>query len=119
MKIAPGIWVLGLASFLTDVSSEMIYPMLPLFLTQVLGAGMASLGLIEGIAEATAGLSKIYAGVLSDRLRRRKPLILLGYGLSGVMRPLIGLAVSWWMVLFFRYVDRVAIYTSLPLLVWC
>jgi MFS family permease len=107
MKIPPGIWVLGFASFLTDISSEMIYPLLPLFLTQVLGAGMASLGLIEGIAEATAGLSKIYAGVLTDRLKTRKPLILLGYGLSGVMRPLIGLAISWWMVLFFRFVDRV------------
>ena len=106
-KIAPGIWVLGFASFLTDISSEMIYPLLPLFLTKVLGASMTSLGLIEGIAEATAGLSKIYAGVLTDRLRRRKPLILWGYGLSGAMRPLIGLAVSWWMVLFFRFADRI------------
>jgi MFS family permease len=101
------VWVLGLASFFTDFSSEMIYPLLPLFLTSVLGATAIQLGVIEGIAEATASLFKVFSGILADRARRRKPLVVLGYGLSGVFRPLIGIAQSWHIVLLLRFADRV------------
>jgi MFS family permease len=98
---------LGVASFLTDLSSEMIYPLLPTFRVTVLGAGAFSLGVIEGIAESTASLLKVFSGLLSDRVRRRKPLVLAGYGLSGAARPLIGLAAAWPFVLAMRFSDRV------------
>jgi MFS family permease len=97
---------LGAVSFFTDLSSEMIYPLLPVFLVGVLGASAVSLGLVEGVAEATAALLKVVSGVWSDRLRRRKPLVLAGYGLSGLARPLIGLAWAWPVVLFLRFTDR-------------
>ena len=98
---------LGVVSFFTDVSSEMIYPLLPLFLASVLGAGPAVLGLIEGVAESTAALLKVVSGRWSDRARRRKPLIVAGYGLAGAVRPLIGLAGSWPAVLALRFADRI------------
>lgn len=98
---------LGLVSLLTDLSSEMIYPLLPAFLTVVLGAGAASLGVIEGVAETTASLLKVASGYAADRWKRRKPLVLLGYGLSGACRPLIGAAASWVGVLGLRFGDRV------------
>jgi MFS family permease len=98
---------LGLVSFFTDLSSEMIYPLLPVFLVGVLGAGALSLGIIEGVAESTAALLKVYSGVWSDRVRRRKPMILAGYSLSGLARPLIGLAHVWPVVLLLRFADRV------------
>jgi len=98
---------LGVVSFFTDVSSEMIYPLLPLFLASVLGAGPAALGMIEGIAESTAALLKVVSGRWSDRVRRRKPLIVAGYGLAGAARPLIGLAGSWPAVLTLRFADRI------------
>jgi MFS family permease len=98
---------LGVVSFFTDVSSEMIYPLLPLFLTSVLGAGPAALGVIEGVAESTAALLKAVSGRWSDRARRRKPLIVAGYGLAGAVRPLIGLAGSWTAVLGLRFADRI------------
>src|SRR4030065_7863 len=83
---------LGLVSLLTDLSSDMIYPLLPVFLTVTLGAGPAVLGIIEGIAEATASLLKLFSGAWSDRLGRKKPLVVGGYLLSSVARPLMGLA---------------------------
>lgn len=98
---------LGLVSLLTDLSSEMIYPLMPLFLTTVLGAGALSLGLIEGVAESTAALVKIAGGYLSDLTGRKKPFLYAGYGLAGFCRPLTGLAGSWPMVLFLRFADRV------------
>ncbi len=98
---------LGWVSLLTDLSSEMIYPLLPVFLTGVLGAGAAALGVIEGVAEATASVLKVVSGFWSDRVRRRKPLVLAGYGTSGAARPLIGLATSWVGVLALRFADRV------------
>ncbi len=98
--------VLGFVSLLTDLSSEMIYPLLPLFLTSVLGAGAAALGLIEGIAESTAAVLKVVSGIWADRSRRRKPLIVAGYCLAGAARPLIGLASGWTAVLILRFVDR-------------
>lgn len=101
------VWILGFASFLTDISSEMIFPLLPLFLTEVLGTSTMALGAIEGVAEATASLLKIYSGVLTDRTRQRKKLILIGYGIAGVARPLIAFAGSWVSVLFLRFIDRI------------
>jgi MFS family permease len=98
---------LGLVSLLTDLSSEMIYPLLPAFLAGVLGAGPALLGIIEGVAETTASFVKVVSGYGSDRLHRRKAFVLAGYGLSGACRPLIGLASSWLGVLGFRFGDRV------------
>ncbi len=99
--------VLGTVSLLTDLSSEMIYPLLPLYLSTVLGAGALSLGLIEGVAESTAALLKVVSGVRSDRSGRRKPLLAFGYTLSNAVRPLIGLAGSWPLVLLLRFADRV------------
>jgi len=97
----------GVVSFFTDVSSEMIYPLLPLFLASVLGAGPAAFGLIEGVAESTAALLKVVSGRWSDRLRRRKPLIVAGYALASAARPLIGIAGSWPAVLALRFADRI------------
>ena len=110
MKTDPSrrsVLALGWVSLLTDVSAEMIYPLLPGFLTKNLGAGPAAVGLIEGIAEATASLTKIGSGVWSDRVRRRKPLVLLGYGIAGIARPLVAFAHVWTQVLAIRFADRV------------
>ena len=98
---------LGVVSFFTDLSSEMIYPLLPLFLTTVLAAGPRALGVIEGVAETTAAGVKLLSGLWADRLRRRKPLVVAGYSLAGLVRPLIGLAGSWLAVLLLRFADRV------------
>jgi MFS family permease len=105
--IGGNVLVLGLVSLLTDISSEMIYPLLPLFLTVTLGAGPAFLGLLEGAAETTAALLKLAAGLASDRLPRRKPLVLAGYTLSSLARPLIALATAPGAVLAIRLADRV------------
>ncbi len=104
--ISRTIWLLGAASFFNDLSSEMIYPMMPLFLSAVLGAGTIHLGLIEGLAESTAAFLKVLSGVWTDRLRHRKPFIHLGYLLAGISRSLIGTAQSWPMVLGLRFFDR-------------
>jgi MFS family permease len=97
---------LGLVSLLSDVASEMIYPLLPLFLTSVLGASAAAIGTIEGFAESVASLLKLASGWLSDRVRR-KPLVLFGYGLAAIVRPLIGVATSVSQVMAIRISDRV------------
>ncbi len=101
------VWMLGFVSLFTDLSSEMIYPLLPVFLSTVLGATALELGVIEGVAEATASLLKMISGMWTDRVQRRKPLILLGYSVSGMFRPLIGLVQSWQGVLLLRFLDRV------------
>ena len=98
---------LGAVSFLTDASSEMIFPLLPVLLATIPGAPAATLGLIEGIAEATAAAVKVVSGRLSDRSPRRKPLVVAGYGLSSIVRPLIALATAWPHVLLVRFVDRI------------
>ena len=98
---------LGLVSLLTDLSSEMIYPLLPVFLTATLAAGPAALGLIEGVAETTASLLKLFSGAWSDRTGRKKPLVLAGYGLSTLARPLVGFASGWGHVLAVRFSDRI------------
>jgi MFS family permease len=97
----------GWVSFLTDFSSDMIYPLLPLFLKSVLHTSASFIGLIEGAAETTASLLKLASGWMSDRWRRRKSLVLLGYGLSSVARPLVALAGAGWHVLAVRVADRV------------
>lgn len=99
--------VLGLVSFLNDTASEMITPLLPLFLTATLGAGPAIVGLIEGLAEATASLLKLVSGRLADRGWNHKRLVLGGYSVSNLARPLIGIATSWTWVLTLRFLDRV------------
>ena len=108
LKGVPGAAIaLGLVSLLTDLSSEMVPAYLPAFLSLTLGAGVWVLGLIEGVAEFTASVLKLYSGLWSDRVTRRKPMVVLGYGLSCLIRPLIGLAPTWPVVLLFRFSDRV------------
>ena len=85
---------LGLVSLLTDVSSEMIYPLLPLFLTRVLGAGQTYVGLVEGAAESAASLTKLFSGWLADRLGKRKSLVVAGYTFSTFTRPLVAFALA-------------------------
>jgi MFS family permease len=105
--ITGNVLILGLVSLFTDISSEMIYPLLPLFLTTVLGGGPAFLGVIEGVAESTSSVLKLVSGIMSDRVRERKNLVLGGYGISALARPLIALASSPLAVLFIRFADRV------------
>lgn len=106
-RLPTNVWVLSAASFLTDVSSEMLNNLLPLFLYNVLGVGTAIIGLIDGIAETTASLVKIYSGVFSDRIGKRKPLTISGYLLSTLAKPFLYLATSWGWVLGVRFVDRI------------
>jgi MFS family permease len=105
--IPRGIWALGFVSLFMDTSSELVHSLLPVFLVSVLGASMTSVGLIEGVAEATALVTKIFSGTLSDYLGRRKALTVLGYGLAAVTKPLFPLAGSVSMVLTARFIDRV------------
>ncbi len=105
-KLPASVWLLGWVSFFTDLASEAIYPLLPLFLTRVLGAGAMSLGIIEGVAEAANSALKIVSGRLSDRWNVRKPLVLGGYTLSSFMRPLMAVASTWVHVLAIRFGDR-------------
>lgn len=105
-KLPKNVWAMGLVSLFNDISSEMVYPITPLFLKNILGAPAAIIGLIEGVAESTASLLKLFSGWLSDRLRKRKAFVTGGYALSGISKVLIGLAYSWPFVLFARLVDR-------------
>jgi MFS family permease len=106
-RLEPGVVTLGWVSFLTDIASDMIYPLLPDFLTRTLGASPAALGLIEGVAETTASFTKVASGAWSDRIRHPKRLVVFGYLLAAVVRPLVGLAQSWSQVLAIRFTDRV------------
>jgi MFS family permease len=106
-KIPAGVWVLGFVSLLMDVSSEMIHSLLPLFMVTVLGASALTVGVIEGIAESTALLVKVFSGVLSDYLGRRKGLAVFGYALGALSKPLFALATGVGMVLTARFMDRV------------
>jgi MFS family permease len=105
--IPRGVWVLGCVSLLMDVSSEMIHSLLPVFLITALGASALTVGLIEGAAEATALIVRVFSGVLSDYWGKRKPLALLGYGLGALSKPLFALAPSAGFVLAARLIDRV------------
>jgi len=104
--ISKNVFVLGLVSFFNDVASEMIYPIVPIFLTSILGAPVAIVGLIEGIAESTASILKVVSGWLSDKLQKRKPFVVAGYSFSAISKILLSLAFSWPFVLFARFVDR-------------
>ncbi len=113
----PGLWrryrglprnvfAIGLVSLLNDASSEIIYPLLPVFLSITLGASPAVIGLIEGAAESVSSLLKLFAGHFSDRLGKRKVIVVVGYALANLMRPLLALATSWRQVLTIRFADR-------------
>jgi MFS family permease len=107
LKLPRAVWLVGLISLVNDSASETIYPLVPLYLTSVLMAGPKTLGLIEGIAEATSALLKLASGVIVDRTRRVKPWIVGGYALAGFARPLMALATSWPGVLAIRFADRI------------
>ena len=107
IKIPRTVWALGVVSLFMDLSSEIIHALLPLFLTATLGVSVAMVGLIDGIAEATASISKVFSGYISDRMGRRKPLILIGYGLGALSKPFFPLAGSAAVVLGARFADRI------------
>jgi MFS family permease len=107
MKIPRTVWALGVVSLLMDLSSELVHGLLPVYMTVVLGASMVAVGVIEGIAEATASILKVFSGALSDRLGRRKPMVVLGYGLAALSKPLFPLAGSVALVAAARFMDRV------------
>jgi MFS family permease len=106
-KLPKQVIILSLVSLFTDMASEMLYPITPIFLSSVLGASMAVVGLIEGLAEVTAGLLKGYFGVLSDKLSKRSIFVVLGYSLSAIAKPLPGIIPNTFTVLFSRVTDRV------------
>jgi MFS family permease len=101
------VWLLGWVSLATDSATEAIYPLLPFFLTRVLGAGAVSLGVLEGAAEAVNSILKIVSGRMADRSPRKRPLVLFGYGISSIARPFIALATTWTQVFIVRVLDRV------------
>lgn len=107
MSLPRTVWLIGLISLVNDSASDMLYPLIPIYLASVLMAGPRALGIIEGIAEATASLLKLFSGVIVDRTRRTKPWIVFGYGLAGLCRPLIAFVSSWPGLLVIRFADRV------------
>lgn len=105
--IGTNVLILGIVSLCTDLSSQMVFPLIPLYLTSVLAVGASVVGLVEGAAETTASFLKVLSGHISDRIRRRKPFVLLGYGLSSVVKPLFAFATTWPAVLALRVIERV------------
>ncbi|MCH4559179.1 MFS transporter [Mesorhizobium jarvisii] len=105
--IPAGIWALGFVSLLMDVSSEMIHALLPIYLVTVMGASMVTVGMIEGVAEATAAITKVFSGALSDWLGKRKLLAVIGYGLAAITKPVFPLASSVGWIMAARFVDRI------------
>jgi len=101
------IWALGLGSLFMDMSSELIHSLLPIFMSTVLGASMVVIGVVEGIAEASAAVTKVFSGVISDRIGKRKLLVVLGYGLGAITKPLFPLATSIGWVFTGRFIDRI------------
>src|SRR5215475_5967027 len=104
---ARNIYAFGITSFFNDTASEMAYWVLPAFLVS-LGAGPAQLGIIEGIAESVASLAKLFSGYLTDRIDRRKPLVVTGYVVANAVKPLLSIVTSWWHILLIRFSDRLA-----------
>src|SRR5580693_8752477 len=104
---ARNIYVFGITSFLNDTASEMAYWVLPAFLVS-LGAGPAQLGLIEGLAESVASFAKLFSGYLTDRIDRRKPLVVAGYFVANAAKPLLAVVGAWWHILLIRFTDRLA-----------
>ena len=107
MRLPRTVWALGAVSLLMDLSSELVHSLLPVLMVTVLGASMLAVGVVEGIAEATASIVKLFSGAISDRLGRRKPIVVLGYGLAALSKPLFPLAASVPLVLGARFMDRV------------
>ncbi len=107
VKIPKTVWVLGFVSMFMDISSEIIHALLPLFLTATLGISVAMVGLIDGVAEATASITKVFSGYLSDRMGKRKPLILIGYGLGALSKPVFALAGTAPIIMGARFADRI------------
>jgi MFS family permease len=105
--ITRNIFILGLVSLFTDLSSQMVFPLIPLFLTTVLGASAYVVGIVEGAAETTAALLKIISGYWSDKIKKRKRFILFGYSLSSITKPLFAFANVWFFILFIRVVERI------------
>lgn len=103
-----GIWALGFGSMFMDISSELIHSLLPVFMVTTLGASMVTVGIIEGIAEATASVMKVFSGALSDYLRKRKTLVIFGYALAALTKPIFPLASSVNQVFSARFIDRIA-----------
>jgi MFS family permease len=101
------IWALGFGSLLMDASSELVHSLLPIFMTSVLGASMVTIGFVEGIAEATASITKLFSGVISDHVEKRKGLLVFGYGLAALTKPVFPLATSVTWVFVGRFVDRI------------
>ena len=104
---ARNIYAFGITSFLNDTATEMAYWVLPAFLAS-LGAGPAQLGLIEGVAESVASFAKLFSGYLTDRIERRKPIVVAGYFAANTVKPLLALATAWWHILLIRFTDRLA-----------
>ncbi len=107
MPLPRAIWALGLASLFMDASSELIHSLLPVFMTATLGLSVVTVGVIEGMAEATAAIVKVFSGALSDWIGRRKPLVVLGYGLAALTKPLFPLASGIGLIVTARFVDRI------------
>jgi MFS family permease len=107
LRLPRNVVAIGLVSLLNDASSEIIYPMLPAFLAITLGASPRVIGIVEGLAESVSSLLKLFSGHFSDRTGRRKNLVVFGYGLASIARPLLALATSWYQVLAVRFTDRV------------
>lgn len=104
--ISKNVFAMGWVSFFNDIASEMVYPIVPIFLTTFLGASVAIVGVIEGIAESTAALLKVFSGWLSDKFQKRMPFVVSGYSLSAVSKLLLGLSYTWPLVLIARFFDR-------------
>jgi len=105
-RIPLSVIMLGIVSFFTDSATEMIYPLIPVYVA-MLGSGAITLGIIEGLAETTAAILKLVSGVISDKIGKYKFLVLLGYGLSSLIRPLTGLVSGAWQIVVIRMIDRV------------
>lgn len=107
LGIGLNVIILGLVSLLTDLSSQMVFPLIPLYLTSILGAGAYIVGIVEGAADSTASLLKVVSGYWSDKIKRRKPFVLIGYSISTITKPLFALATTWPVVLFVRVIERI------------
>ncbi|MFH0904714.1 MAG: MFS transporter [Methanobacteriota archaeon] len=105
--ITRNIFILGVVSLFTDLSSQMVFPLIPLFMVSVLGAGAYAVGIVEGAAETTSSLFKMISGYWSDKIKKRKPFVLLGYSLSSLTKPLFAFATVWYFVLFVRVIERI------------
>ncbi|MBE9541456.1 MAG: MFS transporter, partial [Proteobacteria bacterium] len=105
--ITRNVFILGLVSLFTDLSSQMVFPLIPLFMVTVLGSGVYAVGIVEGAAETTASFLKVVSGYWSDKIGRRKPFVLFGYSISAITKPLFAFANIWSFVLYIRVIERI------------